>query len=63
MEFPPGITITRQLKSDSESGMTLTKLGSALQMLGNDHGRKMMVRYMLTEEQIMALITLGLEQL
>jgi len=57
--LPPGITITRSPRPRQGSTMTMSTLASALHMLGQREGQKMMVSYMLTEQQIRALRLLG----
>jgi len=60
--LPPGISISRIQESDPGTGMTMTSLASALNMLGEREGTRRNVSYRLTERQIMALKTLGFEQ-
>merc|ERR1712179_169892 len=60
--LPPGISISRIQGSGPVSGMTVTSLANALNMLGEREGTKRTVSYRLTEQQIMALETLGFEQ-
>jgi len=60
--LPPGISISRIQESGPRSGMTVTSLANALHMLGEREGTKRTVSYRLTEQQIMALETLGFEE-
>jgi len=60
--LPPGISISRIQESDPGTGMTMTSLASALNMLGEREGTRRNVSYRLTERQIMALKALGFEQ-
>jgi len=56
--IPPGITVSRSI-SEPRHAMTLNSLATALKMLGQVEGERRVVRFMLTEEQINALKTLG----
>jgi len=61
-KLPPGISVTRSTPSREGPSLTLPKLATALLRLGNTGGRRRLVQFALTEEQVTAFSDLGVEE-
>jgi len=61
--LPPGISVTKTISSREEGpSLSLPNLAKALFQLGEGEGRKRLVQFNLTEEQIRALDALGVKE-
>ena len=60
--LPPGISVTRSTPSREGPSLTLPRLATALLRLGNTGGRRRLVQFALTEEQVQAFSDLGVDE-